>query len=70
MQMQKERLADERAVIFAEHTMELQALVSAMSASNIRHQMLIGLLSITQIANECVLAREQAGADAEGRAST
>ena len=43
--MQKEQLADERAVILAEHKMELQTLASVMSASDIHHQMLMCLLS-------------------------
>jgi len=33
MQAQKEQLADERAIILAEHKKELQTLVSVMSAS-------------------------------------
>ena len=43
--MQKEQPEDEQAVILAEHRMELQALAPVMSASVIRHQMLMCLLS-------------------------
>ena len=45
MQMRNEQPADERAVILAEHKMELQNLASVMSASDIHHKMLLCLLS-------------------------
>ena len=68
-QAQKEQLADEPAVILAEHETELQTLRLPCLPATTTTRHACAFRQTKLIANASMLASEHAGADAEGPAS-